>query len=176
MFVVLACASGLLIFTNDTPVRWTNYMSVASARDELFRTFPVIVTQAVLWGEMDSFQHVNNVAYFRYFENGRLEYFRRAGWFEIEDKTGIGPILASTQARFRRALTYPDTIHIGTRLLEMKDDRFAIEHHVVSDALNDVATQGQGVIVPFHYASGMKMPLPEELKDRIRALEATVRR
>jgi acyl-CoA thioester hydrolase len=125
---------------------------------------------------MDSYQHVNNVAYFRYFENGRLEYVRRAGWFEIEKATGIGPILAATQARFRRALTYPDTIHIGTRLLELKDDRFTIEHQIVSEALDDVATIGDGLIVSFHYASGKKTPLPEELKKQIRALEATVGR
>jgi acyl-CoA thioester hydrolase len=142
-----------------------------SAKDELFRTFPVIVSQAVLWGEMDSYQHVNNVAYFRYFENGRLEYVRRAGWFEIEKATGIGPILASTQARFRRAITYPDTIHIGTRLLDMKDDRFTVEHRIVSETLNDVATEGQGLIVSFHYKSGKKIALPEELKEKIRALE-----
>ena len=64
----------------------------------------------VQWGDMDAFQHVNNTVYFRYFENARLEYFRRPGWFEFERATGIGPILASTQARFRRPLTYPDTI------------------------------------------------------------------
>src|SRR5690242_19475240 len=98
-----------------------------SAKDELTRAFPVIVTQAVLWGEMDSYQHVNNVAYFRYFENARLEYIRQVGWFEIEKQTGIGPILASTQARFRRALTYPDTIHIGTRLVDLQDDRLTVE-------------------------------------------------
>jgi acyl-CoA thioester hydrolase len=143
-----------------------------SAKDELYRTFPVIFTQAVQWGEMDSYRHVNNVAYFRYFENGRLEYVRRAGWFEIEAATGIGPILASTQARFRRALAYPDTIHIGTRLLELKEDRFTIEHRIISEALNDVATEGQGLIVAFHYASSKKMPLPAELVERIRALEA----
>jgi acyl-CoA thioester hydrolase len=142
-----------------------------TAKDELFRTFPVIVTQAVLWGEMDSYQHVNNVAYFRYFENGRLEFIRRAGWFEIQAATGIGPILASTQARFRRALTYPDTIHIGTRLLEMKDDRLTIEHKIVSEALDDVATEGQGVIVSFHYESGNKVPLPADLRERLRKLE-----
>ena len=142
-----------------------------SAKDELFRTFPVIVTQAVLWGEMDSYQHVNNVAYFRYFENGRLEYIRRIGWFDLEAATGIGPILASTQARFRRALTYPDTIHIGTRLVEMKEDRITIEHKIVSEALDDVATEGHGVIVSFHYESGKKMPLPAELRERIRQLE-----
>ena len=147
-----------------------------TAKEELFQTFPVIVTQAILWGEMDSYQHVNNVAYFRYFENGRLEYVRRAGWFEIEQATGIGPILASTSARFRRALTYPDTIHIGTRLLEMKADRFTVEHRIVSEALDDVATEGQGLVVAFHYASGKKMPLPDDLKERIRVLEASVGR
>ena len=147
-----------------------------SAKDELFRTFPVIVSQAVVWGEMDSYQHVNNVVYFRYFENGRLEYVRRAGWFAIEKATGIGPILASTQARFRRALTYPDTIHIGTRLLEMKDDRFTLEHCIVSEALDDIATEGQGLIVSFHYATGKKAPLPVALKEQITALEATVQR
>ena len=147
-----------------------------SAKDELFRAFPVIVTQAVVWGDMDSYAHVNNVVYFRYFENARLEYFRRIGWFEIEEATGIGPILASTQARFRRALTYPDTIHIGARLFEMKDDRFTIEHHIVSEALNEIATIGQGLIVAFHYASSKKSPLPEDLKQQMRAVEASVRK
>src|SRR5262249_46610813 len=90
---------------------------------ELLQGFPVIVTQAVVWGDMDSYRHVNNVVYFRYFENGRLEYFRRLGWFEFEEETGIGPILASTQARFRRPLTYPDTISIGTRVSVIDADR-----------------------------------------------------
>jgi acyl-CoA thioester hydrolase len=149
-------------------------MSPLAAKEELVRTFPVIVTQPVIWGEMDAFQHVNNVVYFRYFENARLEYIRRLDWLLYQEKTGIGPILASTQARFRRALTYPDTIHIGVRLLEMKDDRFLIEHKIVSEKLNDVATEGQGVIVAYHYPTNKKVTLPDELKERITRLEATV--
>ncbi len=145
-----------------------------AAKDELLRTFPVVVTQAVAWGEMDCYAHVNNVVYFRYFENARLEYFCRIGWFEIEEATGIGPILASTQARFRRALAYPDAIHIGVRLLEMKDDRFTVEYRIVSDALDDVATEGQGTLVAFHHPTGKKATLPEELKVRIRALEDSI--
>ena len=148
-------------------------MATLTAKEELFRTFPVIVTQAVIWGEMDAYQHVNNVVYFRYFENARLEYVRRLDWFSYQEATGIGPILASTQARFRRALKYPDNIHIGIRLLEMKEDRFTVEHNIVSEKLNDVATVGQGVIVAFHYPTGKKVALPQELKERIRALEAT---
>ena len=66
---------------------------------ELLAGFPVVVEQAVAWGDMDSYQHVNNVVYFRYFENARLEYFRRLDWFEFEKETGVSPILASTRKR-----------------------------------------------------------------------------
>ena len=39
--------------------------------------------------------------------------------------------------------------------------------------LEDVATEGQGTIVTFHYGEGKKVPVPEELRRRIAALEAT---
>jgi acyl-CoA thioester hydrolase len=137
----------------------------------LLAGFPVIVEQNVIWGEMDAYQHVNNVVYFRYFENARLEYIRRLDWFALEEATGIGPILASTQARFRRPLTYPDTIWIGARLLNLEADRFHLEHKIVSQALGAVVTEGQGTIVTYHYADGKKVRVPEELKRRIGALE-----
>src|ERR1051325_9255079 len=96
--------------------------------------FPVVIELPVVWGEMDSYRHVNNVVYFRYFESARLEYFRRLDWFAYEKQTGVGPILAATQARFRRALTYPDTISVGARVSAIGDDRFTMEHLLVSHA------------------------------------------
>src|SRR6516165_2951608 len=117
---------------------------------ELLAGYPVVVRQAVVWGEMDSYRHVNNAVYFRYFENARLEYFRRLGWPDFERESGIGPILSATQARFRRALTYPDTIAITARLDTLGDDRFTLEHRIYSEQLGDVATEGQGLVVAFH--------------------------
>jgi acyl-CoA thioester hydrolase len=142
--------------------------------NELLAGYPVVVRQAVVWGEMDSYRHVNNVVYFRYFENARLEYFRRLGWPEFEQETGIGPILAATQARFRRALTYPDTITITARLGTLGEDRFTLEHRIVSEQLGDVATEGQGTVVAFHYGRGEKVSIPDELRRRIAELEASV--
>src|ERR1700732_4067874 len=101
---------------------------------QLMADIPVIVEQNVVWGEMDAYEHVNNVVYFRYFENARLEYIRRLDWFAYEDEPHIGPILASPQARFRRPLTYPDTIAIGARLLKLEEDRFDLGHKIVSQA------------------------------------------
>jgi acyl-CoA thioester hydrolase len=140
--------------------------------DDLLAGYPVIVEQAVVWGDMDSYRHVNNVVYFRYFENARLEYFRRLDWFAFERETGIGPILASTNCRFRRALTYPDTIQIGARVIAIDTDRFTLEHRIVSERLGEVAAEGQGVIVTFHYQRGEKVDMPEEIRRRIAKLEA----
>src|SRR5690242_18371033 len=144
--------------------------------DELLADYPVVVRQAVVWGEMDSYRHVNNVVYFRYFENARLEYLRRLDWPKFEKETGIGPILATTQARFRRALTYPDTIAITARLGTLGEDRFTLEHRIFSMQLGDMATEGQGTVVAFHYERGEKVPLPEELRRRIGELEASASR
>src|SRR5437879_12434522 len=98
---------------------------------ELLQGFPVVIHQAVVWGDMDSYQHVNNVVYFRYFENARLEYFRRLGWGTVRPESGVGPIVASMQARFRKALTYPDTIAIGARITSLGEDRFTIDRKSV---------------------------------------------
>jgi acyl-CoA thioester hydrolase len=135
--------------------------------------FPVVVEQFVAWGEMDSFRHVNNVVYFRYFENARLEYFRRLDWDSIQEATGIGPILHSTQARFRLPLTYPDTIRIGARAKEFGADRFTLEHRIVSARLKAVVTEGTGTVVSFDYVRGQKVTIPDELRHRIEALEAS---
>ncbi len=133
--------------------------------------YPVIVEQAVVWGDMDSYRHVNNAVYFRYFENVRLEYFRRLDWFEFEKQTGIGPILAATQARFRKPLTYPDTISLGCRIARLEEDRFQMEYLLVSHRLNAVAAEGTGTIVTFHYPEGRKVSIPEEIRRRITRIE-----
>lgn len=126
----------------------------------------------VVWGEMDSYRHVNNAVYFRYLESARLEYFRRLGWFDYERETGVGPILAATQARFRLPLTYPDTIWVTARVGSMAEDRFTLEHRVISRKLGAVATEGQGTVVTYHYTRGEKVSIPEELRRRIAELES----
>jgi acyl-CoA thioester hydrolase len=141
--------------------------------EPLLAGFPIAVELPVAWGDMDSYRHVNNVVYFRYFENARLEYFRRLDWFDYERQTGVGPILAATQARFRKPLTYPDTIWVTARAISVENDRFHLEHHIVSKRLSAIAAEGKGTIVTYHHGAGHKVALPEELRRRIEALEAT---
>ena len=138
---------------------------------EMLAGYPIVIQLPVVWGEMDSYRHVNNVVYFRYLESARLEYFVRLDWFEFEKQTGIGPILQATQARFRRPLTYPDPISVTARVAAMERDRFTLDHRIISHRQERIVTEGQGTVVTFHYASGKKVPIPEELRQRIEELE-----
>ena len=45
--------------------------------EKLTERYPVVIEIPVAWGEMDAFQHLNNIVYFRYFESARIAYFER---------------------------------------------------------------------------------------------------
>lgn len=133
--------------------------------------FPVVIEQGVAWGDMDSYAHVNNVVYFRYFENARIPWLDRIGWMKSREETGLGPILASTSARYRRPVSYPDRLLVGVRAADVQADRVTIEYRLVSTTLNAVAADGQAVVVSYDYRTARKCPIPEMVRAAIRELE-----
>jgi acyl-CoA thioester hydrolase len=142
--------------------------------NDLLALCPVVIEIPVAWGEMDAFQHVNNIVYLRYFESARIAYFERLNLMEFMNQTGIGPILASVQCKFKIPLTYPDTVSVGTRISKVEQDRFVMEYSVVSHKHQKIAAEGEGVIVSFNYRENKKTPLPDEIKQRIAKLEAAM--
>ncbi|KAF5379518.1 hypothetical protein D9615_006504 [Tricholomella constricta] len=79
--------------------------------------------QRIVWGDQDSFQHVNNVRYIRFFESSRIKWMMSLG-HELGGPSkaeamikgqGVSLILKSIDVRFRRPVTYPDTLLVGYR-------------------------------------------------------------
>lgn len=135
---------------------------------ELLADFPVVIEVPVAWGDMDAFGHVNNIMFFRYFESARIAFLDRIGF--RGDDGRAGPILASTQCRFRRPLEYPDTVLVGARVGELGDDRFTHDYRLVSMKQNEIAAEGSGVVVAYDYASRSKAKIPDDVRARIEAL------
>ena len=125
----------------------------------------------VQWGEMDSYGHVNNTVYFRWFESARMETFRRLGWPEVERELGVGPILHSTQARFRAPVEWPDEVEITSAIRDVQSDRFTMLYAIHSRALGRVACEGSGLIVAYDYRAKAKAALPAAIVEAIAALE-----
>ncbi|MCX7839426.1 MAG: acyl-CoA thioesterase [Anaerolineae bacterium] len=141
---------------------------------DLLAHYPVVIEIPVAWGEMDALGHVNNIVYFRYFESGRIAYFRQIDFIASPDKE-VGPILGSINCKFKYPITFPDTVSVGVRTIQIEEDRLVIEHCVVSHAAQRIAAQGEGVVVAYDYRARKKTTLPAEIKQRIQALEDSVR-
>ena len=142
--------------------------------NELLAGFPVVIDIPVAWGEMDALRHVNNIVYFRYFESARIAYFEKLRLWEFMNQTGVGPILASIQCKFKIPLTYPETVSVGTRIPSIEQDRFVMEYRTVSHKSQAIAAEGEGVVVSYNYRESKKTPLPEEMKQRILTLEESM--
>jgi acyl-CoA thioester hydrolase len=137
--------------------------------------FPIVVEHTVAWGDMDAYQHVNNVVYFRYFENARIPWLDRIGWIRLREEQGLGPIIASTSARYRRPVTYPDRLLIGVRAIDVQFDRVTIEYRILSTKLNALAADGQAVVVSYDYRAAAKCAIPASVEAAIRALQPDAR-
>src|SRR3954462_9000694 len=120
--------------------------------------WPVTIELPVQWGDMDSFGHVNNVVYLRWFESARIAYFERAG--VLEQMPDIGPILARHTIDYRIPLRYPDDVRVSATVLKTGNTSFTMGIRLRSRA-NDraIAAEGEGVIVMVDYRTGKKAPL-----------------
>ena len=138
---------------------------------ELLKTFPVVAKLPVIWGDMDSFQHVNNAIYFRYFESARIQYFEALGWIDSLEQLAIGPILGSTSCRYRIPLTYPDTVYAGAKITEMHEKRFTMEYLIVSEQHPETVAEGTSVVICYNYQKKQTTQIPAVIHHAVEKLE-----
>ncbi len=114
----------------------------------------------VLWGDMDAFQHVNNTVYLRWCESSRLAFFERTGLIDAQKATGVGPILASIQCRFRAPVIYPDTVSVQTTLTRIAMQDFELRHVIHSHQLQKTVAEINERGVIFDYKQQQKADFP----------------
>ena len=125
-----------------------------------------VMRQALRWGDMDAFGHVNNTVYFRFMESGRIAFLEEvAGDREIKAE---GPVLVTAYCTFMRQLKYPGDIEIRTFAGPAGRSSFEVTHEirmVDEDGNADaVYAEGGGKVVWIDFAAEKSVPLPERLR------------
>ncbi|KZT55263.1 Thioesterase/thiol ester dehydrase-isomerase [Calocera cornea HHB12733] len=90
--------------------------------------------EEIAWGDLDSFRHLNNVRYVRFFESGRMRFTQRMGEEigglktakDMMEGRGVSIILKSIDVRFRRPVTYPDTLLIAHKAHSLQPTQFTL--------------------------------------------------
>ena len=132
---------------------------------------PVSVTIPVAWGEMDAFQHVNNVVFARWMESARVAYFDRVGLMRRTRAERVGPVLGQVRIDFLRPVTYPDTVRVDVSARAVGRTSFTMAYRVWSTAQGAEVARGEDVVVLFDFDAGRKRPIDEALRDAVAALE-----
>ena len=134
---------------------------------EKLKDFHVVLEMPVRWGDMDARGHVNNTIYYRYFESSRIALFQSLKIYEEPTTVRIGPILSFQSCYYKAPLTYPDTIYIGAKIVNIEESKIIINHSIMSKKLNRKAAEGEAHIVWFDYENQKKAIIPDDLKEEI---------
>lgn len=132
--------------------------------------WPVTLELRVAWGEMDAFQHLNNVIYVRYMESARITYFERTG-LRLESKDQ-GPILASQTVHYRRPVVYPDTVTVAITVSHLGNSSF-VNRYRMTNSKGELVCEGESTGVWFDYKAGTKVQLDDTFREAVYKLEAT---
>ncbi|KUJ10964.1 uncharacterized protein LY89DRAFT_596128 [Mollisia scopiformis] len=158
-----------------------------------------LLRQEVVWGEMDSMGHVNNVTYVRYAESARIGWAynyalhidpeNKDRWTELWTPRGDGLILRSIRTAYKFPMTWPDSISVFHKLAQRpspSDSHFILDVMIVSELHQRPAARCVEDIVVYDYKAGKKVEIRpfmmkafehawEEQEDTKRKVEQRIR-
>lgn len=118
--------------------------------------------QAIRWGDMDAYEHVNNTIYFRYMEQARVEWLETVG-YHCNPKQEA-PVIVHADCSFLFPLNYPGTVEV--RLFAGQAGRSSLPTFYELRLQGDekLHAEGSAKIVWINPASGKSVSLPESLR------------
>ncbi|KAI1308921.1 thioesterase-like superfamily-domain-containing protein [Xylaria venustula] len=129
--------------------------------------------QQVVWGEMDSFGHVNNANYIRYAESARVKWIlhfaiedpkHREAWNDLMQPKNIGLIMKSITADYKFPMTTPDTISAYHRLRNCPEETHTsliLDCIILSHRHRRIAARTFEDVAIYDYRKAKKTVLPD---------------
>ena len=112
------------------------------------------------WGEMDALGHMNNVSYFRYFEQARISWFDS---LKIDySPASEGPILGTINCKFVRPAIYPADLEITTYVGKPGRSSFMMFHEMyLAVEPATLYSEAGAAMVWIGIGDGKSRPLPD---------------
>jgi acyl-CoA thioester hydrolase len=131
-----------------------------------YRHFIAVATR---WMDNDTYGHVNNVAYYSYFDTAVNEHLIRCGGLDIRGGAEIG-VVVETMCRFHRALTFPDVVDAGLVVSKLGDRSVRYAIGLFRQADEDAAATGHFVHVWVERSSRRPVPVPAAIRAALEPL------
>ena len=119
------------------------------------------IEMPVRWGDMDALGHVNNIMYFRYFEQARIAWYESLGFEPLAEAT-TSMVIVDNHAEYLRPLVYPATLDVRMGGHSPGRSSFVSTYTIVSG--ETLCTRGRSKVVWVDAAKGRSVALPESVR------------
>lgn len=132
--------------------------------------FPLISRFTIPFADVDMMQHVNNVAYIRWCEMMRAEYFAQVMKTPINGERGM--IQATINFTYERELQYRERIAIGVKIPRLGTKSWDYYYEIWSETHNRRVAHGITTVVAYDFVNHHSIEIPQEWREAIAAYEA----
>lgn len=115
------------------------------------------------WMDNDHYGHVNNVAYYSYFDSAVNGFLMEASGTDTRELPEIG-IVAETGCRFLRQISFPDSLQIGMRLERLGNSSVVYQLAVFRDGDESPAAIGRFVHVYVDEQTRRPVAVPDVIR------------
>ncbi len=124
----------------------------------------------IRFNDVDRYGHVNNNAYFAYYDLGKEEYLRSVLKTDYR-ASDVVPVIANINADFIQPIFYGDEIVIETRVSHLGNKSFTLTQRAVNQRTQGVVCQCQTGMVCFNLRTQQSAELPEAYRQAIEDYE-----
>jgi acyl-CoA thioester hydrolase len=127
-------------------------------------SYPVRFTYRTLFSDMDTNRHLNNVAFGRLLEEGRVELHRLV--FGLPGTPGLTFMLATITIEFIAEARYPGSVEVASAVARVGGSSFTLDQAVYQDG----ACVALADCVMVKAVAGRPVPLTESERERLGGL------
>ena len=132
--------------------------------------YPLVSRFSVPFADIDMMQHVNNVAYIRWAEMMRAEYFAQVMKGPINGERGM--IQATIAFTYERQLKYRECIAVGCRVPRIGTKSFDFEYEIWSETHDYRAAHGITTVVAYDFVASASIVIPADWRNAIAEYES----
>ena len=115
------------------------------------------------WMDNDAYLHVNNVAYYSFFDTAVNEYLIRGGVLDIRRSTVTG-LVAHSECHYFSPIAFPEAIEVGLRVARLGTSSVTYELAIFQSGAELAAAQGRFVHVYVDRETSRPVPIPANMR------------
>lgn len=135
--------------------------------EEWLKSFKFYTTIRPRFNETDAFGHINNVNFFTYFEQARLDFFEELTLVNslVDSLNESIIVTANLECHYLSQLFYGQKIQVHVRASKIGRSSFELEYAIIEQVQQAVVAIGRGTIVYINKKTNRSEELPSFIKD-----------